>query len=99
MVVVIVSACEYACSYETGINMHTSIQNYTFSILSTEGIFESVNVEKDKQEERERQKCQKAGVGEYMHYVCTHIYECTNTCTHVHVHVCLSITYMYARAL
>lgn len=37
-------------------------------VVITEGIFVSVNSEKDKQEERERQKCQRAGVGMY---VCT----------------------------
>ena len=37
--------------------MHT-----TFCIIA-ESVFDSVNAEKEKQEERERQKCQKAGVG------------------------------------
>ena len=34
-------------------------------VVIAEGIFVSVNSEKDKQEERERQKCQRAGVGMY----------------------------------
>ena len=39
--------------------------------MATEGIFSSVNSEKDKHEDRDRQKCQRAGVGEYI--TCVHI--------------------------
>ena len=42
--------------------------------MATEGIFSSVNSEKDKQEDRDRTKCQRAGVGEYITYV--HIVTC-----------------------
>ena len=41
---------------------------YIFEHVYTivEGIFDSVNSEKDKQEEREKQKCQRAGVGKFI---------------------------------
>ena len=64
-----VCVCVCVCTYTFELaclsisnTMFFRVSVYTFTCFP-EGVFGSVNSEKDRQEERERQKCQRAGVG------------------------------------